>query len=476
MSEFIFFGCWNNVDCSNPTDYNFRDMVLDYVQKYEQDVQYLFLAGDNWYSNAIRETKLVKKANEDTETMITKKVKYYLTSVLESGYMKIYQLNKKTHIVLGNHDVNTDNTYHELKKDCMLNTQKFVLDYLSEMSERKTSYMPLSAPTLTTIKDYQKKEHASILLYEHIKFEKFKDYIVLFLNTNVFFSNTTRIGEEINIIRKTLQTIHSQNSTKLPIFVIGHHPILSLETKKDKVKLSNICEYCETYFDDLYNLLVEYNCIYLCADTHNFQILEINRNKKHETSQRYRSMQTNKLQMIKLKTSKSLTDIYKDTEDKLLEIVSGTGGGESTEICAPGIQTKLIRNYVNNKNYKYQMNGYGHNSFGYTKINVIDNNNIQITYIKIIDPTNTASVNIIKYIYNLQNINNAKGRWYISKHTKLSKTRTVVSKSRSIRKLPRNIDLSAYTNENICKTLIPLENKEYLKYAVKENDIYCFRK
>jgi hypothetical protein len=59
------------------------------------------------------------------------------------------------------------------------------------------------------------------------------------------------------------------------------------------------------------------------------------------------------------------------------------------------------------------MNGYGHNSFGYTKINVIDNNNIQVTYIKIIDPTNTASVNIIKYIYNLQNINNAKGRWYI---------------------------------------------------------------
>ena len=51
-SKFIFFGCWNNINCDN--EYIYRNIVLDYLHKNEQDIKQIYLAGDNWYTNKKR--------------------------------------------------------------------------------------------------------------------------------------------------------------------------------------------------------------------------------------------------------------------------------------------------------------------------------------------------------------------------------------------------------------------------------------
>ena len=61
MSKFLFYGCWNNIDCEK--EYVYRDLVLSYIKKKEKGLSTFFIAGDNWYS-----TKFL-----DKETNVTTK-------------------------------------------------------------------------------------------------------------------------------------------------------------------------------------------------------------------------------------------------------------------------------------------------------------------------------------------------------------------------------------------------------------------
>jgi hypothetical protein len=91
-SKFIFFGCWNNINCDN--EYIYRNIVLDYLYKNEQDIKQIYLAGDNWYTNK--------------KTIGDKVFKLYLTDVLRTGYEKLYAMNKDIYIAIGNHDIDSN--------------------------------------------------------------------------------------------------------------------------------------------------------------------------------------------------------------------------------------------------------------------------------------------------------------------------------------------------------------------------------
>jgi hypothetical protein len=478
MTDFIFFGCWNNIDCHDKNViYNYRDIVLDYIRDYEKPVPNLFLAGDNWYYNILQES--IK-----TESGVTKlkDFKYYLTTVLQSGYHKIYTLNKNTHIVLGNHDVNTDDTMNEKKKNCMLNTQKYFLEKLNQqlLVENAPSLDLLNTHNHTLNKD-------KITLYEKVVGKTFNDkFHVIFLNTNVFFDFTdqTQIKSTIENIRIELNKVRNKQQ-EIPIFVMGHHPILCLEIKKDKKKLSYICEKCDDYFDTLYDLLIQFNCIYLCADTHNFQILELTKHKIfHQRSQSNRLLQP--LHMLKTSSVKSVplsplvTKVVPE-EPSLIEIVSGTGGGEPRHICDTirKQQTRTIEQTIKNRSYQYKMMGYGHNSFGYTKISIINNHTIEIKYIKVIDSLKpeidyNAKIfnNYKEYTYNLNKKPN--GYWNFTRSSSKSSQSHKSVESRPQLDMDR-INLSLYRTEDKCRELVP---QDYLKYVVQSDDktVFCFKK
>jgi hypothetical protein len=109
-SKFIFFGCWNNINCKK--DYVYRDIVLDYIRDNETEIKQLYIAGDNWYPNI--------RAN----------FKVYLTDILTTGYAKLYAMNKEVYIAVGNHDEDKSNDANILKKDCNINTQKYYLQQI----------------------------------------------------------------------------------------------------------------------------------------------------------------------------------------------------------------------------------------------------------------------------------------------------------------------------------------------------------
>ena len=96
---------------------------------------------------------------------------------------------------------------------------------------------------------------------------------------------------------------------------------------------------------DFIDCIKEYKPIYLCADTHNFQITQIN--------------------------------------NDIVQIVSGTGGAEPDQLFTEN--EKIDYQFIN----KYNITGYKKNSFGY----------IIVEYIKLIDIEN----NIVnkKYIYSI---------------------------------------------------------------------------
>jgi len=128
MSSFIFFGCWNNVDCDEDVkkEYIIRDLVLKLVKKYNKySKKVIYLAGDNWYSN---------KVKTDSEETKSEDLAYYLLEVLKSGYDKIYDLKAEVHICAGNHDVKDDGEEpRNLKDKCMIKTQKKYIEELNNL-------------------------------------------------------------------------------------------------------------------------------------------------------------------------------------------------------------------------------------------------------------------------------------------------------------------------------------------------------
>ena len=50
MSSFIFFGCWNNINCSKNEKILNRNLVLELLNKLFKNSK-IILAGDNWYAH-----------------------------------------------------------------------------------------------------------------------------------------------------------------------------------------------------------------------------------------------------------------------------------------------------------------------------------------------------------------------------------------------------------------------------------------
>jgi hypothetical protein len=360
----------------------------------------LIISGDNWYPNKTNDYKL------------------YFVNVLQSGLLQIYDLHKECHLVLGNHDEDNDGKHIDMiaKQNCMLKTQAY---YVNAINKNKSN---ITVPTLDDLQIYEKQLKKSlsiksrtitpnkpmIILHESkdtVDFRLTDDgNLFIFINTNKFYTDDkTVIYRYIDMIVETLKINHTGTKN---IFIVGHVPITSMKIKNKKIKITKIHDDIEI-MDYLISAIDQYKPIYLCADTHNFEVTSIS---------------------------------------NIVQIVVGTGGAD------PDILT-FASNELNYHIFdKYKVNGYYHNAFGYSIINIDDDtNDITVTYKHILESGETPAYVHKQYDYKLR--------------------RTFVVQD--IKEIP---ELENEKIEKIQKDMQGICSNMITENIVKNNEIYCYQK
>ena len=341
-NKFIFFGCWNNINCNN--EYIYRNIVLDNIAINETDIKHIYLAGDNWYSN---KKKIAKS-----------EYKLYFTEVLRTGYEKLYGMSKEIYIAVGNHDVDTDTTTDLLKKDCSINTQAY---YLQQIKAAQAVEHVISVPTLELLRDKRDElkedrlcaEKGIYIYVDNIGVRYNKDNIIIIINTNKLYDILQEGYRYLEDIRRKIEEVKSEQRARgigasiEQIFVMGHIPLFSF--KKDKIGMHDIDKKNLEYrglIAKLYDILVDNNIIYLCADTHNFSIMKIE---------------------------------HKGKEGKVLyQITAGTGGADPDLITGDFVKKPTIVS-----DNEYTITAYALNSYGYVRIEILGEH-INVSYKQII--------------------------------------------------------------------------------------------
>ena len=378
-AKFIFFGCWNNINCDS--EYMYRDIVLDYIAENEIAVKQLYIAGDNWYTNI----KIIKE----------KKLKLYITEILRTGYDKLYGMGKDIYIAVGNHDIDSNITQdkklenalkptkmnssmsvsnvnslsstsnpsstskgarNELKKDCNINTQKF---YLKQIKKGTKAFEYPTLESLQNIRDTELSEatlcEQGIYIYvENIGVRYNKNSIFIIINTNKFdnfdegLQYLSKIEDVINEVKEVIGSQASESSKQ--IFVMGHIPLFT--NKKNKFSIHEINKKDHKFREityKLFDILTKHKIIYLCADTHNFSIMKIIHNGK-----------------------------------VLIQITAGTGGADP-DLIDDTIKVPITKKFIdeNEKDKEYDITAYSINSYGYASIN-IGASNINVCYTQVI--------------------------------------------------------------------------------------------
>jgi hypothetical protein len=457
-SSFIFFGCWNNVNCEK--EYIYRDIVLDYIHYNEITIKQLYIAGDNWYTNI----KNIDGVN----------YKVYLTDILTRGYDKLYSMNKDIYIAVGNHDedknakdtkataTKADATATKadataLQKDCNINTQKY---YLKEIKKLKTGQLgrtrratdTITKPSLESLKFLDEKEKKltdsylcknGVYIYvEDIGVRYNKGNIVIIINTNKFddYDEGLIYLKRIRaFIDDVVAARNSGSGGSEQIFVMGHIPLFNF--KKDKINIQDIDKTQPKFREiivGLFDMFVENNIIYICADTHNFSIMRIKCNN--------------------------------DDARVLIQITAGSGGAdpdflktEYATIPAKRINTDKDKDKEEFAGYKFDIEAYALNSYGYATVSTDASGSVSVSYKQVIkdreDATATAAsaaATITEFCYSIDTGDN-----------------TVMFISENSQSIPATF-INKHMNTEICKKIKEQKNEGYITSL--DGNTPCFKK
>ena len=448
-SSFIFFGCWNNVNCEK--EYIYRDIVLDYIHYNEITIKQLYIAGDNWYTNI----KNIDGVN----------YKVYLTDILTRGYDKLYSMNKDIYIAVGNHDEDknakdtkataTKADATALQKDCNINTQKY---YLKEIKKLKTGLLgrtrrttdTITKPTLEMLKFIDEKEKTltdsylcknGVYIYvEDIGVRYNKGNIVIIINTNKF-DNYDEGLVYLKRIRAFIDDVVASasggsgdpngsggSSGSEQIFVMGHIPLFNF--KKDKINIQDIDKTQPKFREiivGLFDMFVENNIIYICADTHNFSIMRIKCNN--------------------------------DDARVLIQITAGSGGADpdllKTEYATiPAMRINTDKDKEEFAGYMFDIEAYALNSYGYATVSTDERSGVggvSVSYKQVIkdreDATATAAAaaaTITEFCYSIDTGDN-----------------TVMFISENSQSIPATF-INKHMNTEICKKIKEQKNEGYI--------------
>jgi hypothetical protein len=472
MSNFIFFGCWNNINCSKNEKILHRNLVLELLGKLFKNSK-IILAGDNWYAHkkkqvikelvtslladrssiakSAKSAKSVGSLSSDTKKsrnarslsdVKTKKrfvynyvtaesdkdakySKYYPLKVLESGYKLLFNISKNVDIVLGNHDVNPikiTNFYENDNCDelgCMVTVQNDIIGKL--LNNQKTSNNIQGA----SIKNIYTHKNVNIYVCRPYIRQQETGIFYLYLNTNIFDAkDPMHIIEYCNLVE---QTLLEQENIKL-LFVVGHHPFAGIKKSKDKTEGYIVSSVSKLYFKKskdnsedkkkaiyyLLDIISKYKSIYLCADIHNFQISKLT--------------------------------------DKTCMVICGTGGANKDAL---GKYNSLSTPTDGDLDFEYKISDlYTHNSYGFSKISYsLEGNTVNIIYYKI----NNTDIKYTECLYTLT----YNGSWSISKEDETIKT------------IETDKDFST---KQVCKELRTMEDVQVNKLIARVDGVECGKK
>ena len=418
-NTFLFFGCWNNINCDNK--YLYRDIILYTIKEFELYTDKVFIAGDNWYNFITNNNevlnKIISNDESDLAAMNAKDLTNYVTPILISGYYSLYNMNKDVYMCVGNHDETQDNQDKidglELpsNKDCMITTQKFFNAKIKNTEYRnfnKFNYNNYNNDeennpvfkfinsvstddyadelNLENLNDKYKEElkkqdindpnfnSKEIMLYsgDDIEIKSFDNYMVLIINTNNFTNHNyisiiknkllealrnelnnyyTKLEEESDFA-DSLSQFPGNNSIKdiiniikKQVFVMGHFPLFYLKPDKNgrDIFTKNL-EITNETFDKFYKLLADFNCIYLCADCHNFNIMKIT------------------------KGDESVIQIMSGTGGANPDIIEEVVGDEEKNILSGSTTYDVVDNDTGKFVSRYNIEYNTINSYGYCKI------------------------------------------------------------------------------------------------------------
>ena len=433
INSFILFGCWNHIDCFSKNYKKhpiYRDIVIKKIKSEKEKL--IIVAGDNWYSQNYLHNNIVYK--------------YYPYSVLTSGYSLLFKnTSKNIDIILGNHDENNDNIYTDslnLKRNCMLKTQKYVIEQLANNEKI------LDIPTLETLEN-QTLDNLSVnninlftCIDKPVIKELNKLVYVLYINTNLFDNFTYKTSNDnvvkimisyVNYIDKLLKIYRPSL-----LFVVGHNPLVAYKNKKYH-KLGDIYKDSDnSYIMELFiTILNKYKTIYLCADVHTFNIALLNKN--------------------------------------LGTVISGTGGGSPDVETKEGKVNLLISPNDNIFDIKQH---YVYNAYGYTKIKYDKDFNVYVTYKQLFNAYTDANYKFKQEIiekpisvYNFVFKNTING-WKLEK----------LKDRESHLKLKLNVSQLLQDKLNFCKkiksnhpgdeNILDLISKNELVYSTKKKKTY----
>ena len=208
MSNFIHFGCWNNLNKGCLKN------VMDLLEKRLQNaakpkIDFLTIAGDNYYP---------KKKEVDG-----KKKKIIIPSLLETGF-KSLPPEIPIYMILGNHDLETKGIEPlvpvEEKDDCS------IIKY-EKISKNKNGNIEYNL-----FKEFMLENGTLILMIDTSMYSvDVGEYLPCY---NYFLERTFTTTEELRayqfgLIMKTL-TKYNDGEIK-NLIIIGHHPIIGLKQK-----------------------------------------------------------------------------------------------------------------------------------------------------------------------------------------------------------------------------------------------------
>lgn len=424
INSFILFGCWNHIDCEKHALNTpiFRDIVINQINKeYEKLV---IVAGDNWYSQQYKEGEYTYK--------------YYPIQVLRTGYELLLKNKKKFYdIILGNHDEANDkipdNKYNNVKRDCMLKIQKYIIDNIAN----NKSFIKI--PSLEDIKSITTDNYYinNIHLLSCIDKPEIKELnlgvYVLYINTNLFDNYTYKIKniENSNKITTRIMLSYVENIRKILLiynpkllFVVGHNPLVAYKKSKYH-KLNDIYEDEDNSY--IINMLIEtlqiYKTIYLCADVHNFNIAKLNNN--------------------------------------LGTVIAGTGGGNPDLEKDEG-NLDLLKSP--NKKLMQITEHYVYNAYGYAKIKYDKKFNVYVTYKQLFNAFKDKKFENKLISKTIKNFNfvfkNTENGW------KLEKLPNTVSSKKINLDIPKLVDYK----KKMC-SIIKTDNKNNITTLIAKNQL-----
>jgi len=168
------------------------------------------------------------------------------------------------------------------------------------------------------------------------------------------------------------------------IIIVGHNPLLTCKNKKDEYKTTFIHIHNDTdnqLYMSLLNCIADNNGIYMCADTHNFQVGKY-------------------------------TFKHNGLNKSFFTVICGTGGAHLDNLCKQSTTSNVILEELDyshklkasdSSSSKIRFNGYGIKSYGYSKFEFKDNI-LNVDFISLLIPE--SKKHVIKKTYKFELNNN----------------------------------------------------------------------